>query len=110
PRRLKIIGGAAPHHQGETGFRAQLFLFYAEPAEHLGARPLREFEIIGVVDEPGCIGVLVIDTDGEEIGAVAHGAIARQSTGHGASSSSVAGTTCASKSSCEPVTRRLMPR
>ena len=46
-----------------------------QPAQHLGARPLGEFEVVGVVDHAAGIGVLVIDADGIAVDAVGDGAL-----------------------------------
>src|SRR6185437_4411597 len=99
PRRQKIVGGAAPHHKDEPGLGAQPLLLDAEAAQHLGARPLGEFEVVGIIDEAGGVGVLVIDTHGKEIGAVGDDAVAREQAGHDAASSA-SGSSCASMSSC----------
>src|SRR5260370_42667269 len=78
---------------------AQPLLLDAEATQHLRARPLGEFQVIGVIDEAGGVGVLVIDAYREEIGAVADDAVARRQIGHDASSSA-SGSSCASRSSC----------
>ena len=59
-------------------------------AQHLGARALGEFEIIGVIDDARRVGVLVIDADREEMDAVADVPERGRSAAHGAASSLVA--------------------
>ena len=57
---------------------------------------LGEFEVIGVVDDAGGVGVLVIDADGIAVDALGDEAGARQLGAHGRASSS----SSASRSSC----------
>ena len=39
-------------------------MFDTEQAQQVGAAALAKFEIVGVIDDAGEIGVLVIDADG----------------------------------------------
>src|SRR6185437_270790 len=98
PRRQKVVGGAAPHDEDEAGLGAQPLLLDAQAAQHLGARAFGEFEVVGVIDEAGGVGVLVIDARGKEIGAVGDDAVAREQAGHDAASSA-SGSSCERKSS-----------
>ncbi len=74
----------------EAALGAQPLLADAETAQHLGARALGEFEVVGVIDEPRRVGVLVIDAHGIAVGAAVDGALARQRRRHAPSSSASA--------------------
>src|SRR5579885_3223042 len=88
PRRSEVIGGAMADHEHETSLLAHPFLLETGEAQQLGARPLRVFEIVGVIDKAGGVGVLIIDSDGKEMRAVADRAGARRIGRHDAASSS----------------------
>src|SRR6266446_9827617 len=61
PRRGAVIGQAAPHREEDAGLLGDPAMGEAEAAHHLGAAALGEFEVVGVIDDAGGIGVLVID-------------------------------------------------
>src|SRR5205823_9991789 len=61
PRRSAIVNRAAPHGEKGADFFGDLAMGEAELAHHLGAAALGEFEVIGVIDNAGRVGVLVID-------------------------------------------------
>src|SRR5579872_194876 len=61
PRRAAVFDIAAPHRKHDAGLRPHPAVVVTEAAQHLGAAALGEFQIVGVVDDPGRVGVLVID-------------------------------------------------
>ena len=68
PRRETEIGRAAPHDKGDAVFRARPGMAVAETAEEFGAAALGEFEVVGVVEHAGGVGILVIHADREGAG------------------------------------------
>ena len=82
-----VIGGAVTHDEHEPGLMAQPLLLEAGDAQQLGARPLGVFEVIGVVNKPRGVRILIIDSDGEEMCTVVDHAGPRQVGSHDAASS-----------------------
>ena len=76
PRRLQEIDLHRAHHEGKAwrfrlAFRKQRVLVGAHQPQMVGAPALHEAQIIGVIDDAGKIGVLVVDADLHVMAAVA---------------------------------------
>src|SRR4029434_9307550 len=71
----------APHKRKPRRFRARLFeqraVMRAEQAQMISAAALHETQVVGVIDDPGKIGVLVVDPNGHDVTAVPQFAIKR---------------------------------
>jgi hypothetical protein len=61
PRRRPIVGVAGTHRQDDAVLVAKLGLIDAGGVENFAARPFRVFQIVGVIDDAGAIGVFPID-------------------------------------------------
>ena len=61
-RRFEVFGGNRAHGEGHALLH-QLILVVAESAQELGAPAFYEAQVVGVIDDSGGIGVLVIDPD-----------------------------------------------
>ena len=59
PRRLAIIESAAPDNKQNTVRLAYAAMVDTGGAQHLGARALNEFQIVGVVNDSCRIGILI---------------------------------------------------
>ena len=85
---LRKSSSHRPHHKGKARrlllrLRKQRMLLGAHQPQMIGAPALHEAQIIGVIDNAGKIGVLVIDADLQVMAAVADRAV--QSSGHSTS-------------------------
>src|SRR5258706_9164655 len=72
-RRGAVIGRAAPHREDDAGLFGDRAMGEAEVAHHLGTAALGEFEIVGVVDDAGGVGVLVIHPQRQAVRRPRHG-------------------------------------
>ena len=59
--RSAVFRGDAPYHQHQSVAGHHLRMADAGRAQHLGARPFGEFQVVGVIDHPTRIGILEID-------------------------------------------------
>ena len=57
---MQILHCAIPHHEIDPVGGPQATLFDSERAQPVGARTLEEAEIVGVVDDPAGVRVLVV--------------------------------------------------
>ena len=62
PRRQAIVEGTAPDNKQNTMRLADGAMVDAGGAQHLGARALDEFQIVGVVNDSCRIGILIEHT------------------------------------------------
>jgi hypothetical protein len=81
PGRSNIVGLTAPHRKGASVSFHHLCMGIAHQAQHLGARPFREFEIVGVVDHATDIGVFIIDPDWIYVNISCHPSLRREPIG-----------------------------
>ena len=80
PRGLEKIDRHRAHHEGEAGRfllgrLEQRAMVRADQAQIVGAPALHEAQIVGVIDDAGEIGVLVIDPHRHRVAAVAQFAV-----------------------------------
>ena len=68
PRRNAVIDSAAPHREDRIGRLAEARDARDRAAHHLGAAALGEFEVVGVIDDPRSVGVLVVDPHRVRVG------------------------------------------
>ena len=63
-----VIGRKMAHHEHQPAFGLQAGLVDAKGAHHLGAGALDELEVVGVIDDPREIGILVINAQAKAVG------------------------------------------
>jgi len=72
-RGLQVLNGTAAHDPVQAGRGAQPRMIVAERAQQLGPSTLQESQPVRVVDDPRRVGVLVVDADGQPVGALGDG-------------------------------------
>src|SRR5216683_5460294 len=93
PGGLQVVDGAAANDPVDTALVAQGAVLLAEQPQQLGAAALEEAQPVGVVDDAGRVGVLVINPQRQHMDAVG------KPTGRRRAHASSAGPPLASRSS-----------
>ena len=80
PRRLEELDLHRAHHEGEArrlalGFLEQAALIGTEKPQMVRAPALQETQVVGVIDDAGKVGVLVIDPHRHHVPAIANLAV-----------------------------------
>src|SRR5579872_1864703 len=95
-RRRQVLDRAAPHREADAVLGGELTVREAQAAQHLAAAALGKFEVVGVIDHAGRVGVLVIHPQRK---AVADAVVKADAHGN----ASPAGTSGESSSNCPGV-------